>query len=265
MPVMENYEYTAQAIADIRKHTRQNYEIILIDNGSGAKTKAKLLKLLTDDDKFLSFPDNYGFPRAMNYGVGIATGEYIVLMNNDVRLPAKWLDKLLAPFSDYAVGVSSPIRTIVDKGVIRLLRPSGHPPTMADLPYVKGREAATVAKINKKQEEQGAGVFYTDDMVAFFCVALSRRAIDTVGYFDEDFGLGLCEDNYFCRLLLNNGFKIAINTELFCLHLTSQTIRKIWPDDIGVAAIGENSKLLTKKLHSGVLNTHAALRPIGVV
>jgi GT2 family glycosyltransferase len=54
-----------------------------------------------------------GFSRACNEGIKAATGEMIVLLNDDVILldqaKNQWLDTLYAPFSDETVGITGPL------------------------------------------------------------------------------------------------------------------------------------------------------------
>ena len=41
-------------------------------------------------------PSNRGFPAAINQGLQVARGEYLVLLNNDVVVTDGWLDQLVA-------------------------------------------------------------------------------------------------------------------------------------------------------------------------
>jgi GT2 family glycosyltransferase len=43
---------------------------------------------------------NHGYTRAVNRGVGAGEGEYVVLLNNDVRLRPDFLERLVAPLED---------------------------------------------------------------------------------------------------------------------------------------------------------------------
>lgn len=63
-------------------------EVILADNASaeGASSWAQAEGCLV-----IQFAENQGFGRAVNQGIRAATGEWIVVMNDDVELEADWL------------------------------------------------------------------------------------------------------------------------------------------------------------------------------
>ena len=41
-------------------------------------------------------PRNIGFPAAVNQGLQVASGEYLVLLNNDAVVTEGWLEQLIA-------------------------------------------------------------------------------------------------------------------------------------------------------------------------
>jgi len=57
-----------------------------------------------------------GFPQAINDGIKHSVGEFIVLLNNDTTLLERkhneWMDMLLEPFEDPAVGLTGPLMDI---------------------------------------------------------------------------------------------------------------------------------------------------------
>ncbi|MBM3774965.1 MAG: glycosyltransferase [Acidobacteria bacterium] len=74
-------------------------EIIVVDNGSGDGTAAFL------NDRFpgvrvLQLPRNLGFGGGANAGVRAARNDVVVLLNNDMRVEADFLEPLLAGFRD---------------------------------------------------------------------------------------------------------------------------------------------------------------------
>ncbi len=65
----------------------QESEIIFIDNGSGLKTKQALKEFCQKYDvKLIRNEKNLGFAAANNQGIEIATGDYILHLNNDVEI-----------------------------------------------------------------------------------------------------------------------------------------------------------------------------------
>lgn len=62
------------------------FQVIVVDNGSRDDTA----NLDTDfpDVRFNHLPRNFGLTRALNIGVRAASGDYILLLHDDVRIPA---------------------------------------------------------------------------------------------------------------------------------------------------------------------------------
>jgi GT2 family glycosyltransferase len=67
-------------------------EVILVDNGShdGSAEWAE-----TNGARVIRFGSNRGFAAAVNAGAGAAAGDAIAILNNDVRLDANWLPRLV--------------------------------------------------------------------------------------------------------------------------------------------------------------------------
>ena len=116
-----------------------------------------------------------GYARAVNRGIGVATGEFVVLLNNDTYILEwagfnEWLDRLNAPFNeDSDVGVS---------GILSQYEP-----------------------------------IYDRNFLIFFCVMMRRNIFKELGLLDEDFGLGGNEDKEFCYRAEKAGYKLSCVTK----------------------------------------------------
>ena len=62
--------------------------------------------------------DNVGFGRAINTGVRAGTGEAIVLVNDDAIVAPGFVDAIVAPFSDPAVGMVAGLMTIPETDLV---------------------------------------------------------------------------------------------------------------------------------------------------
>ncbi len=58
----------------------------MVDNGSTKDESAKLLPGEFPAVRFILNDDNRGFSAACNYGLAVARGEYVLLLNNDTIL-----------------------------------------------------------------------------------------------------------------------------------------------------------------------------------
>jgi len=71
-------------------------EIIIVDNNSGDNTYNKLNKfILSNKIRFFKNKKNYGFAKAVNMGISLAKGKYILLLNPDTIPNLNAIDILL--------------------------------------------------------------------------------------------------------------------------------------------------------------------------
>jgi glycosyltransferase involved in cell wall biosynthesis len=99
IPCWNQVGFTQQCIAALKSHTRPPWELIAVDNGSTdatGKYLAEMRDLAGVPVTVVTNAANLGFPAAINQGLQLARGEYLVLLNNDVVVTDAWLDQLIA-------------------------------------------------------------------------------------------------------------------------------------------------------------------------
>ena len=83
IPTFNRQELLPKAINSIRNQSCENWELIIIDDGSTDQTSV-LLDSYKDDSRIKSFyQDNQGVSVARNYGVKKSTGDYIIFLDSD--------------------------------------------------------------------------------------------------------------------------------------------------------------------------------------
>ena len=110
VPCFNQREFTQLCFQSLFRHTRPAWELIVIDNGSTDETAVYLAGVrdaAAVPVTIISNPRNVGFPGAINQGLQAASGEYLVLLNNDAVVTDGWLDQLIALT---AVRVESEVR-----------------------------------------------------------------------------------------------------------------------------------------------------------
>ena len=126
IPNANGLSFLQECLYSIKQHTRTPYEIIVVDNGS---QDGSLELCIREKVRFISVPFNRGFPAACNLGMSLASGDAILLLNNDTIVAENWLDNMLrclysqeeigivGPMTNYASGkqmIQQPFTTLAD-------------------------------------------------------------------------------------------------------------------------------------------------------
>ncbi|WP_231556515.1 glycosyltransferase family 2 protein, partial [Cryobacterium sp. MLB-32] len=69
---------------------RASLEIIVVENGSGDDSLARLQKI-AEEVTLVESADNLGFTGGCNLGVSRASGEFIAFLNNDAKPDRGWI------------------------------------------------------------------------------------------------------------------------------------------------------------------------------
>ena len=191
------------------RSTWDNYEIIVVENGSTEKETKSLYESFEDGPmrervRVLDFhraaDEPFNFSAVVNFGVRQARGQYILLLNNDTEvITINWMEEMLMYAQREDVGAVGaklyfPDRKIQHAGVVLGLgahRTAGH--------------------VHYKQAGQNLGYMgrlcYAQDMsaVTAACLLIERRKWDEVGGFDEHLAVSL-NDVDFCLKLREKGY-----------------------------------------------------------
>ena len=85
----------AECLDTLRAQTRPPNEILIVDNGSSDGSQ-QWVRSHYPEVTLIELAHNTGFSIANNIGIRRATGDYIALLNNDIRLEPEWLASMIA-------------------------------------------------------------------------------------------------------------------------------------------------------------------------
>lgn len=102
-----------QCIQSVLHQTYKNIEYIVVDGGSSDGTLDLLERYKNDIDYFVSEPDN-GLYYAMNKGLGLASGDYIIYLNSDDWYESDCVSRLLEGIAVSEADVSCALARRVD-------------------------------------------------------------------------------------------------------------------------------------------------------
>ncbi|HKG63823.1 MAG TPA: glycosyltransferase family 2 protein [Solirubrobacteraceae bacterium] len=97
-------EHLITCLEHLRGAARPGVRVIVADNAS-TDGSATAVRARFADVTVLELPENAGFGRAVNAGAAAGDGEAIVLVNADMFVEPGFVEAILAPFSDPAVGM----------------------------------------------------------------------------------------------------------------------------------------------------------------
>lgn len=207
---------TVPCVESIFKFTSaSDYELVLVDNASSDGTPEYLRSLEKGhaNVKVILNDRNKGYAGGNNDGIRASQGQSIVLMNNDTLVTPGWLDSLLSPLEkDRSVGLISPVTNSAGNEQMIII------PSLNEENYVE--VAGTYTGRNK-------GHIFETNKLGFYCVALRRDVLEKVGLLDENFGMGMFEDDDYCLRARNAGYRLVINDGCFIYHKGSLSFKKI--------------------------------------
>ena len=97
IPTYNRAESIGDFIASVLNQTFQNYEIIIVNDGSTDETEIQISKFSDARIKLISHQINKGAPAARNTGIRTSQGEFIAFLDSDDR----WLPEKLQIQTDY--------------------------------------------------------------------------------------------------------------------------------------------------------------------
>jgi len=211
-----NLDLTKQCLSSLDTYSLYaNYETIVVDNASSDGSPAFLREWATQgaNRTLILNPDNKGFAAANNQGLLAATGEYLVLLNNDTHVTPGWISSLVKHMQrNPSIGLLGPVTGNIGNEA------------KINIQYATMDE---MLRESRKFTLRHIGQLTPLRTAAFFCVMISRTAYEKVGLLDEVFGIGFFEDDDYCRRIEQAGFGIYCADDVFVHHHLSASFNKL--------------------------------------
>ncbi|EKZ95729.1 putative glycosyl transferase [Cupriavidus sp. HMR-1] len=192
-----------------------NLEIIIVDNASADESPTYLSKWAASRShvKLILNDKNLGFAAGNNQGLAAATGEYLVILNNDTVVTRGWVDRMVNHFrNNPEIGILGPITNNIGNEA----KVDTHYSSLQAM----HQEAAQIIS-------QYIGQWFSLNTVAFFCAMIPRSTYEKVGPMCEDYGVGFFEDDDYCRRVQAAGLTVACAEDVFVHHHLSASFNKL--------------------------------------
>ena len=94
IPHWNGIEILSDCLESLAQTEYTNLEIIVVDNAS-TDGSPDWVNINYPSVKLVENDQNYGYAGGCNRGAGVATGDYLVFLNNDTIQDSKWIDPLV--------------------------------------------------------------------------------------------------------------------------------------------------------------------------
>ncbi len=207
IPNKDHKEDLSRCVESILKEsTYDNYEIMIIENNSVTEEIETYYRSLEKQEKIriVRYEGEFNYSKINNFGASFATGEYLVLLNNDTQvITINWMEELLMYAQREDVGAAGAKlyygdKTIQHAGIVIGLgahRTAGH----------------THYRVAQTNLGYMGRLCYAQDVTAVTgaCLMVKKALYDELGGLDE-------------------GFAIALNDVDFCLRLREKGYLNLW-------------------------------------
>ncbi len=209
-----NFLTIADCLESLSQQTLNNFEVILVDNSPGEKSR----NLLESSKSIFKYPiniiypgKNLGFPGGNNYGILHASGKYIALLNPDAIADRFWLEELRRIMDAHPeVGICAS-KMMIDGGNFIDSAGDGY---------------STSLKGYKRGEGEEKDKYSKEEYVFGACAGAAlyrRKMIEEVGFLDNDFFL-IHEDTDFNFRTQLAGWKVLYVPTAVVYHKVRSSI-----------------------------------------
>ena len=175
--IIPNYNgmaYLEGVLSSLEQQEFQNFETILVDNGSSDGSVAFTMGNYPWVH-IIELPDNFGFSRAVNEGIYAARAPYVLLLNNDTEVKEDFVEEMLAAIRRHKNAFSCGARMVQyhdrDK-----LDDVGNYYCALGWSFARGRGKDIHA-------------YETEDRIFSACAGAAiyrKKILEKIGYFDEE-------------------------------------------------------------------------------
>ena len=184
-------------------------EVLVVDNGSADDSPA-IVQTEFPSLRLIRNGQNLGFAGGCNVGLSGATGDILVLLNQDTTVQPGWLVGLIAAVDAPGVGVAGSLALLADGATIQ------HAGGVVDWPLGIARHLGYGEARDNRWQSAADVPFVTGASLA-----MRREMLERIGSLDEGFWPGYYEDVDFCWRARDAGYSIRFAPDSALVHAES--------------------------------------------
>lgn len=220
VPVFNAANETLNCLASIERNTLFPHLVTVVDDGSEPETALRLEAFARHKPwiRIIRNTTNLGYTMAANRGLAQSRAKWVVLLNSDTVVSARWLEGLLeCAVSDANVAFVGAVSNAASwQSVPQLTDAAGKFKTNS-IPY--GLSIDDMAQIVERESTRS---FPEVPLLNGFCTLMRRSVLDEIGFLDEEaFPVGYGEENDLCVRATNAGYKLRVADHVYIFHVKS--------------------------------------------
>ena len=182
IPNWNGRQHLSVCLSALRRQTRDDHEIILVDNGSTDGSPAFVCEHFPEV-RIVELDENRGFTGACIAGYLVARGEFVCLLNNDTEADPGWLVEVVSAFERHpdAGAVASKLLLFDERDRFHA---AGDYYRLDGIPGNRGVWQTDIGQYDREEPVFGA---------CGAAAAYRRAMLDEIGFLDDAFYFS-CED-----------------------------------------------------------------------
>ena len=220
IPHFNGKEILGNCLNSLLKNSFNNYEIIVVDNGStdGSQVliKAEYPKVILHENE-----KNKGYAGGCNSGISHTKGKYILFLNNDVEVAENFLEELFNAMDvDENIGLVQPkLLSMQNRTHFDYSGGAGGEIDVFGFPFARGRVFIELEKDESQYDDLTNEIFWASGTA----VLIRKTLLDKIGPFDEDFFAHMEEIDLNWRAQLV-GYKSVVTLKTHLYHYSGYTL-----------------------------------------
>jgi len=215
IPTSTQQKYIKNCVKSIKKHTPQSHEILFVNNGTTKGTIKWLKKYINENSNhhLVKCPKDAGPAVSVNEGIKASTGQYILVLSNDIVVAKGWLS-----------GMLDCMKRVPDAGIVG---PMSN--VSSGLQTVAKADNISLDQLDEFAESFMAGNRYrriSSIGLDGFCLLFRRDLVEEIGFFDEQFGQDGFENEDFCLKAILEGRKNLIAGDVYVHQQNRKTFNR---------------------------------------